>query len=1372
MKVTPAVKAHKAEVNSTPSKVKKFAVFNVNIRRYHLFFQIVKPQKDIKSFFSFAKKSETVEKVEPATELKAIEKPSLPVVTPSEKVDDASVHITPASPNKKSTAIVITVEKQMKEDHKEVMEVSADEKEETRPQMSRRESISEDSSIFPTLEVDHGIERLVSSPSPLRCSTTSVDIHQPMPHEELSSFFISSPSATNISLDHSLRMGLLETSTNVSAMSESPKNLSEAFSAGSLRLIERTTTSPNKTVEKKEIIPIAMEIDTSSDYFQQQEENPATAVVDESLLVSPDNGRQSGRKRKPVNAFDPTPPTKPKKPRAKKEPAVVVVMAATEGDSTDATVTNVANTENLLSTSENPMDESNEANKSAKKAKTPAKPRTKTPKATPTGEVAPTDPNAPLTTTPAIPVTPVVVPPTPPPLPEEMKMKVDQINEKMTTLAEELVPTFELKAEYNDHELELFNDKFYADLLCVLRDPASFNLYFCPSAAAVVTATTAAALTTSSTAAVSSSEEYNNPCPSADMNATPAKPVVEVIYLEAENNAPTAAVSTPMDLCSPAPVSSSLAPSTTIVPPAVVMTPEEVTKSIVHMIVTRLIQGRSSTLSVLTTTVQSKFIPLIEWIEKLELIDENNNNCNTLRPLLLEELKKLSQPNNSLLLQTILTTLALRESYGFRARNSLSFEDLSVVAVYRWECHSMQFFSKASQAIIREIKTIRSKYSRTIKGFSKVIEQIYKTPQDLTKILPLEEKATKSLAEIEKTKEKRREFELKKALELEDKMKKQEVIEKKKREKEEADLKKKQELDAQQQLKNQVQLEKEKQEQAKKEKLAKQQNTFQNFFGKPAGGSKPITATTTSSSVACPSSGQTVDVTKNSSSVSSSPSSSMKPRKEVIDLDAEEQKHGQFIALVQKKHSFEEISQLRRQNRKEEKQLKRKFTPKESKKKPKTVKIQIFAENNNEENHNRNPFLMDEENNNYSELQERMVSNCMKTLSFVEDYRPAYYGTYSKKSLIISGRRPFAKDHELFHYEYDSEEEWEEEIEGEDIGESDGEEGDEDEEDEREVVKDKDGLMYDDFFRQDGDFGSDIDSDGEEIAAVALPNFARIKEEIAGLRFIEHQTIASWHQQSSTYFQPEEASSSQPQPKKDYVSNPTLLKGDSSKRNNGVSCSKYTLMKEEGEPVFTGISDCREDHECMQLMNYYAVVYNPTLLNLDPERFNQKNNEKKPKKKKATAKKPEEGASKTETATTSTVSSPSAEKTVTEGVIADPSKPVKEKKPRKKPEKKKTAENTVEGTATSTTATTTEEGASPIATTTTEKKKKPVKKLMEKILAEKRAANPEEDQGKETVDKKPDSTFSTCSPSSSSSANPLPETAVKETTTTKVSSYL
>ena len=39
-------------------------------------------------------------------------------------------------------------------------------------------------------------------------------------------------------------------------------------------------------------------------------------------------------------------------------------------------------------------------------------------------------------------------------------------------------------------------------------------------------------------------------------------------------------------------------------------------------------------------------------------------------------------------------------------------------------------------------------------------------------------------------------------------------------------------------------------------------------------------------------------------------------------------------------------------------------------------------------------------------------------------------GTYSKRSLEVTGRRPFSLDTELVNYDYDSEAEWEEEEEG------------------------------------------------------------------------------------------------------------------------------------------------------------------------------------------------------------------------------------------------------------------------------------------------------------------------------------------------------
>jgi hypothetical protein len=66
----------------------------------------------------------------------------------------------------------------------------------------------------------------------------------------------------------------------------------------------------------------------------------------------------------------------------------------------------------------------------------------------------------------------------------------------------------------------------------------------------------------------------------------------------------------------------------------------------------------------------------------------------------------------------------------------------------------------------------------------------------------------------------------------------------------------------------------------------------------------------------------------------------------------------------------------------------------------------------------------------------------MKFLQFKEDIRPAYWGTWTKRSKKVLPRRPFAKDTEFLDYDHDSEAEWEPEGEGEDI--KSGDEEDED----------------------------------------------------------------------------------------------------------------------------------------------------------------------------------------------------------------------------------------------------------------------------------------------------------------------------------------
>ncbi|KAI9280018.1 chromatin assembly factor 1 subunit A-domain-containing protein [Sporodiniella umbellata] len=68
----------------------------------------------------------------------------------------------------------------------------------------------------------------------------------------------------------------------------------------------------------------------------------------------------------------------------------------------------------------------------------------------------------------------------------------------------------------------------------------------------------------------------------------------------------------------------------------------------------------------------------------------------------------------------------------------------------------------------------------------------------------------------------------------------------------------------------------------------------------------------------------------------------------------------------------------------------------------------------------------------------------MKLLQFTEDVRPAYYGTFTQTSDIITGKTPFVLDTKKLDYEADSEAEWEPEGEGEEIRSGDEEEEDAD----------------------------------------------------------------------------------------------------------------------------------------------------------------------------------------------------------------------------------------------------------------------------------------------------------------------------------------
>ncbi|KAL4227300.1 Chromatin assembly factor 1 [Mactra antiquata] len=110
-----------------------------------------------------------------------------------------------------------------------------------------------------------------------------------------------------------------------------------------------------------------------------------------------------------------------------------------------------------------------------------------------------------------------------------------------------------------------------------------------------------------------------------------------------------------------------------------------------------------------------------------------------------------------------------------------------------------------------------------------------------------------------------------------------------------------------------------------------------------------------------------------------------------------------------------------------------------------------------------------------------------KFLHFHENTRPAYYGTWRKKSQRLSPRNPFKQDEDLFDYEIDSDDEWEEEEPGESVS------SDEDD-DETEKIDDEDGDV-DDWMVPHGYLSDDEGvKDEEEVDAASKQDLQRVRQ--------------------------------------------------------------------------------------------------------------------------------------------------------------------------------------------------------------------------------------------------------------------------------------
>eukprot|EP01038_Epipyxis_sp_PR26KG_P006180 gene6180-8511_t len=520
---------------------------------------------------------------------------------------------------------------------------------------------------------------------------------------------------------------------------------------------------------------------------------------------------------------------------------------------------------------------------------------------------------------------------------------------------------------------------------------------------------------------------------------------------------------------------------------------------LVRSIVARFVQGRSLTLSQLASILSHRLNEIVILIEdfKYEDIIIPEEVLNENKATVIEVLKKLNEVDTTL--QIEIKELSNRESYGVRHKFSVLFDDEDPLAIFRWEIHSMMYFDKSSLAVIREVRAYRNRYARAIKAICKVNEQLLKFPFDATKMPPLEERSAKCLSEVEKAKEKRRELELKREADAEEKLKKEEQKELKRKEKEEANEKKRQlQLATAALVKSS---EKKAQDPKLTQQLEKQKNIMSSFFQSGSKASNKSSENQINSQI----------IASNQSSV---PTSAIKSRLNTV-IQLSEEENGIVMIdineqelIQQKLIAFEEalaanltlnqilINQKSRYIRSLDKKRSRSKTHGINKQHYKTIYVTVTFP----VSHQNTSIIMPDET--YSEVKPKRISRKVRTFSFAEDHRPAYVGTFSKKSQVVNGRRPFEKDSNIFDYDVDSEAEWEEELEGEDIMNSD------DEEDEPDI----DDYQNDGCIIPDNEC-DDLDADGERIVVPGMMDAIGIreKEEIIGLRFIvpKNETISS-----------------------------------------------------------------------------------------------------------------------------------------------------------------------------------------------------------------------------------------------------------------------
>jgi chromatin assembly factor 1 subunit A len=384
------------------------------------------------------------------------------------------------------------------------------------------------------------------------------------------------------------------------------------------------------------------------------------------------------------------------------------------------------------------------------------------------------------------------------------------------------------------------------------------------------------------------------------------------------------------------------------------------------------------------------------------------------------------------------------------------YEDTSIDRMWRWEFGIVEVLPSAILSKVRKARTARRKVlnhymtnQRLLKSLEdadsvvrdmktqKLDSVIGKIGKDEEKVLKFDREAEKQRLAQLATRKKDQELEAKRK----EKELKKEEAEKKRLEKEKEKQEAVEARDAEKRKKTEVkerqEQEKKQKEQQKKQLLNRQKACLMSFFANPAPKESKDTAEQS----------QAADTVDKDANKGDSTDNEFNPShfRSLIDSQAPSQQSRPLFSSLSK-------SAVRSRKRR-------------TRKIPVSVYVTVIPESNG---FDEQPF---------AEQQIIHIPNKYRFLSFHEDYRPPYHGTWSKQSKVITGRTPLNKDTTNLDYDYDSEGEWEE---GDDeIGEDVDDDAKNQEEEEEEEVAAK-VYDYDDGFCVADDQYLDIDEDVDE----------------------------------------------------------------------------------------------------------------------------------------------------------------------------------------------------------------------------------------------------------------------------------------------------